>query len=796
MTFLRKFFFGNNFLNLSRAEWSRTIPAFFVKLFFQIAFLSAGTVLLALFVDRYGIHNLSTLFIFQSAFIILGTTFFTGLLRRAHPSTLVLIGVISAAVLLLLSAFLFLETPVLLFFGLLTALCVFLAQVSIWLSLYIENLFSPLEGERIFPILESAEPIGGILSGILLLVLSGTMEIFETLVIIGTLLCVIPPVLLFSLHRLQLVPVLRSRREEKGKARSNRSLLRSSVRMCTHHRLLVSLIVLVFLQYFAVHFLEFQFTSAVDHYMRNSVYGPVAKGSYHYADNLVHSFGSIQIGIFSLLLLLQLLFASAILRKVGVVRTYAIGPLLALVGFLGTFLNFGLMTAIFAKTTFETGYGLGRNAFLSSFYALSENIRDEAREVLEGVARPLGLLFGTITLVVLQFLVGKYFLLLSSCVLVISAGLSLFIISRFQNHYTQTSRRKLENKEDLSEKMDAIEILSQPGHRNAIDMLTEILLQADEVPEVRIKTLRVLGRMGNTNAIPAILSCFRDSDVRICVEAVRALGKFKTLGQHFFSEAVSQYSVQRDLKELFISGRSTELKIEVMKVLANFKDPETIPFLLDVLKSEDPEMRAECASVFGLFHDMSVVSHIQPLLSNSHPKVRGRAITTLWQYAHLRSLLEFEIHALLESKKAEDRIEGMYCVGEVHLDSENKYLHLFLHDRNEDIRWSAAIALAKMNDPVSVSHLVNLLFHEKKEEGLKTKKMLGTIHNETRKHIEQKSFLRANRSVIKLLQKTKTSVLENLRDGELHDLLHIFHLIDAEREVCKIRMVLNQRGFA
>ena len=57
-----------------------------------------------------------------------------------------------------------------------------------------------------------------------------------------------------------------------------------------------------------------------------------------------------------------------------------------------------------------------------------------------------------------------------------------------------------------------------------------------------------------------------------------------------------------------------------MKVLANFKDPETIPFLLDVLKSEDPEMRAECASVFGLFHDMSVVSHIQPLLSDSHPK--------------------------------------------------------------------------------------------------------------------------------------------------------------------------------
>ena len=145
------------------------------------------------------------------------------------------------------------------------------------------------------------------------------------------------------------------------------------------------------------------------------------------------------------------------------------------------------MTAIFAKTTFETGYGLGRNAFLSSFYALSENIRDEAREVLEGVARPFGLLLEPLRLLFCSSWWESIFLLLSSCVLVISAGFRFFIISRFQNHYTQTSRRKLENKEDLSEKMDAIEILSQPGHRNAIDMLTEIFLQADEVPEVRIK---------------------------------------------------------------------------------------------------------------------------------------------------------------------------------------------------------------------------------------------------------------------------------------------------------------------
>ncbi|QQS59236.1 HEAT repeat domain-containing protein [Candidatus Peregrinibacteria bacterium] len=797
MNSVKKFLFGNTFLSLSRAEWGRVIPAFFVKLFFQVSFLSAGTVLLALFVDRYGIYNLSTLFIFQAAFIILGTAFFTGFLRRAHPSTLVLIGVISAAILLILSAILFLKNPFWSFFALLIALCVFLMQVSIWLSLYIENLFSPLEGERAFPILESAEPIGGIFSGILLIALSGTTGILETLVIIGVLLCLIPPALLFSLHRLRSIPVLRSHREERAKTRSARSLLQSSIRMCAQHRFLMSLGFLVFLQYFAVHFLEFQFTSAVDHYTRGSLVGPVPQGSYHYADNLVHSFGSIQIGIFSLLLLLQLLLASTILRKMGVVRTYAIAPLFALVGFLGMTFHFGFLTAIFAKMSFETGYGLGRNAFLSSFYALSENIRDEAREALEGIARPLGILFGTILLVTLQFFFStSHFLIISSGVLVGSATLSLLMISRFRNHYTQTSRRKLENKDNLSEKMDAIEILSQPGHRNAIDTLSGILFQKDEVPEVRVKTLQVIGRMGNVDAIPAILSCFRDSNPSVCLEAVRALGKFKNLGQDFFLEAISRYSVQQELKELFVSGRSTELKIEVMKVLANFKDPETIPFLLRVLRSKDPEIRAECVSVFGLFHDISVVSHLQPLLSDVNPKVRARAIATLWQYPSLRLRLVLDIHSLLESSQDEERIAGMYCVGEVSLESEKKCLYRFLYHRNDQLRRSAAIALAKMNDPVSVEHLVNLLFHQKKEEGLKTKKMLGVIQNETRKCIDQESFLRANHSIMKLLQKTKTSILENLREGELHDLLHIFHLIDAEREVCKIRMVLNQRALA
>jgi hypothetical protein len=214
--------FSQRFLNITKSEWERVVPAFLVKLLFQIVLIMGGTILVALFIEQFTIESLPILFIIQALCVMLGTVLVSAFLKKNTPSSLISIFSAIAALSIFLSSVFFPYDKVILFPALIFSLSLLMSQVYIWLSLFIENLFSPLESERVFPVIESSEPIGGILSGLLIITLVEKVSVLNMLTISGAILLAIPILMYFAVQKLESISVLRTLREERNTKNSQK----------------------------------------------------------------------------------------------------------------------------------------------------------------------------------------------------------------------------------------------------------------------------------------------------------------------------------------------------------------------------------------------------------------------------------------------------------------------------------------------------------------------------------------------------------------------------------------------
>ena len=151
----------NLLLNVSTHEWPRIILAWLLKMFTWSSFVMSSTILLAMFIEKYGINNLPVMYIISAFIVVIGSVFFSVLLERIEKKSEIIMLTAAAAILLFASAYL--EHYPMLFFGsLFISISVLISQLNILLALFIEEMFSPLESARTFPIIESSEPVGGI----------------------------------------------------------------------------------------------------------------------------------------------------------------------------------------------------------------------------------------------------------------------------------------------------------------------------------------------------------------------------------------------------------------------------------------------------------------------------------------------------------------------------------------------------------------------------------------------------------------------------------------------------------
>ena len=230
----RKFLISvGTLVNIGPHEWVRVLFGWGLRFFWQVSYMMSWTILTVLTVDYFGVERLPYFYIANALLIMLGTMLFSGMIHRFVRNKFMAILAVIAA-LIFFAALWFQDGNVFLFLGLvLVSFSILLSQLQILISLFIEDLFSPSESERAFPVIGSAETIGGIVAGLVLASLVSFMEPETMLLVAGGFTLLMVPVLIFFGFYRRLIPHVRTREEYQEK--NERRLMRNKGRINSIH---------------------------------------------------------------------------------------------------------------------------------------------------------------------------------------------------------------------------------------------------------------------------------------------------------------------------------------------------------------------------------------------------------------------------------------------------------------------------------------------------------------------------------------------------------------------------------
>lgn len=766
----------------------------------MIGYTIGWTLLTAMLVSRIGIGYLPILYISNAILIIGGAMFFGELLHRFSKTKLIYSSITIGAILFATALAIFHNFGNWwLFFGiLLTAESIFFAQLNILLGLFIEDLFTPLESGRAFPLIETSEYIGGIVGG--LAIVSALRLHFETSQLAwiwaGIIALIFPTIFIFNKFREKL-PTLEIS-EEKTQL-SHFAKFHEGKKQIRKTPFLTSLVFVVLLQWTLFTLLNFQYTKAVDTNVANT--NEIASEETHttvtehsHEELLTHGLGSLHILFYSLALLTQLFLSSRIIAKLGIVKTLRLHPFVTFGSSFLMLLKPGFGSAVFAKGLFESTSGIYTAAYHSSFYALREKIRGNVKEFLEGLIRPAGILVGTGILIVFEkFLSGENFSLAINIALIVAAATMSVLLYRSQKNYTKIPEANLRIAGNNPTKFQSIEILAQSGHVRATEILTQKLFDQNESPLFRAKILETLSTLTDSHAVPAILKCFQDKNENVRLAAVHALAKFEQLNQK--AHAFTHRRVIDCLKELFAKENSPEIRSAIVHVFANLRKEEVVEFLVAELQNPESSIRGDCIFVCGQFGDLGISHYVEPYLRSPNPIIRANSIVALWQFTQFRLRLTRLLAELLDATDREIQKITIHTLGEIRASHELPRLLDLLECEDDELRLLSTLALAKLENPIATHPLVEFILHPNLELSAYAKKQIPNLPEKMQKTIKKVLHHRLSEKLNGLLSTTHNRQIEKISNDTLTRIHRVYELADDWEEVAKLdSFIVNQNS--
>lgn len=756
--------------NISAHEFPKTACTWVIQFFQRAGFIIGWTTMVALFVSRFSIQSLPFLFLIQAVLTMFGMFLYSLFIERFPSKTLVMGSAFIIGILLFTSTF-FVDNSIV-FFGLLFVVFgIFMPQLTIFLANFIEDLFTPLECERTNPVIESAQTIGGIVAGLIIASFSSSIGSYKFFYI-WILFLFFMVVLLFLLKPFasNYIHVLKEKTHNHSHAQSKFEKIRQSIAQIKHLPFLQGLLLIFLLHWVFAYLLEYQYTKVIEESIGHSA------SLQSHEENLAHGLGSFHILFHSSALVVQLLLASRIARKLGTVGGVLLHGIVTFLSAISLLFGFGYFTLILAKNNFEVSGIVHKNAYEGSYYALKHGTQRNIREFFEAFLYPIGTIMGTFVLLLVQFFFLEHHSnLVLQFILVFLALMMVLFGLKLQRGYTHLSEENLLNTDHKISKFHAIEILSQKGHHNSVDILVKALRNPKEVHEVRLKILESLGKMGHIKAIPILLTFLKDSDVTLVLAATRALGNFPAFGKEIFQEGFSYYTTIKALKDLFLTTHDDDVRVAVIHALVQLKYDQIVPMLLDALQHSSVQLTAACIKVFSFFHDPAIIGVLEPYLKDENPFVRAQTIMALWQFKQFRRNLQLIIKTMLASPKREETLAICSVIGDLQGYDHKKLLIPFLTVLDPELRLYAAFSLLRFGYKEAGIYSVHLLFSRNSVVLKKAQQLLVHLKPDFKRHLlalvqreissRLHKFFLNSEDMFKHLEKLDNDLLERFKDA-------------------------------
>jgi len=741
-----KISFLHSLFNVRSNELSRISIAWFLRFFYRVGFVIGWTILVALFVAKFGISRLPYLLILNALFTVVGSFFYAALLdtfRREY----VFLATVFASIFVLLSALFFsFGNDVLFFSFLIVAIAVCMNQLKILLSAYVEDMFDPLESERTFPLIEASDTFAGIVAGILASTLSFLPVEYFIYFWIFSLLMLFPLVVLHKMSDYEIVLIPKSmvkRRFYVGVW----DKLKDGFSDARQFSYLKGLVFIVFFQWIIFNLLEYQYTVAVF----DNISSVIVNAGNGFEHAFIHDLGVFFILFSVSALLIQLFVGSRILTSLGVIGTMILHVFVTFLSVVGLIFSFNLPTALFAKNNFMMTSILNTNAYHASYYVVDEGLRSSVREFLEGFVRPFGALMATVLLLVLKFFLSDAALVFCNSFLILAFVIFMFVVILKQKTlYTDLAVYDLLNSKDKSIRLNAIGVLGQGGHGAAVSVLKDVLLDENESVSLRLAVLKVFSELKNLSFKDAVLNCLKSSNADVRAAALDVLLDFD----------FDKSDLMSVLKSMYL----------------NESDDLVLLKLIDLM--------------FELDKDLSI-SILKSCLSSNDVKERIYAAIALFSFDSFSKECLDIIKKCLLSENITEKVYGVYAVGELLLEDYKSLCCEHVLSSHDLLKMHAHFAVLKFGDLNVLQDVVDLLLNFDFDIYDHFRILAKSLDVHTSSKF--KNLLKKHVSVeIVNLVGESVEVLSDLDFDSLAKLRHLYFLIDEYDEIDLIDVIMRE----
>lgn len=791
----------NTILNIRAGEWPRISVAWSMLFLIRFGFIIGWTILLSTFLSRIGIEYLPLLFLSNATLIMVGTLIYRPIIRKNKRELVIAITILLASLILISAMFFTYSENILFFILIIISESVLLSQLSILMTLFNEDLFSPLESQRTFPLIDSAETIGGIAGGLALTLLSSTFPTYKFILLwVISLLLVLPIVLKFN-NRTMEVPVI-----SKSETEENEGVI-NEVKKFRKIPFVRVLMLVVMMQWAIMNVVEFQYTKAIQQEIYNSkeatlvyeqnshsdeqqvILAEISDETIDYEHQFTRRLGTLHILFNAGALIIQLLIASRIIIALGITSSLLLHPVITFLNLVGMTLRFGFFTAAITRGTYEMTQNIFNNSYHSSYYAIQRSLRAPVKELMEGFMKPLGAIIGTLMIFTLfyEFNGSTATLTINLCLLVMSM-IMIYFTSKLGRYYTSMTEQNLSSKKDLATRMSAVEILAQNGHDKENGALTKLLKRKDEPDIFKEEILKTLGVRAEIESIGAILEMLDVESERLRFAAINALSKFHSLKKQIISQSFTRHEVLEKLDNSIRSEENEHIREKMVETYYHMAPERTIALLTKILR-EDSKNRASTIRLLRIFNDPNLKHYLAKFMKHKDSNVKAATIIALWNVQSMHAELEHYLKQMFESKNKEIVTLAVEVSGEIQFKRMKKKISLFICDEDKKLSNAAILAMAKFSEEKIIPKLLKLFLDESHDWHDKSEHIIESLPPKFRNKIKDAMHLHITDRICEILISCNNEI-GNLEEENIEKLKKLYSKIEAHHEIQILEKIL------
>ncbi len=772
----------NKLLNITSLEWPRVIVSWTVSFLLRFGFILGWTIVVASFLNRVGIIFLPILFLGNALLSMTGTLIYRNFIYKIRKEILISFSVLLSASLIISSLFFSSNHSLIYLSVLLVTQAVILSQVYIIASLFFEELFTPLESQRTFPVIESAEIFGTIAGGLILSIYATSLAPYKFIAMWAiSLILILPVVLLFNSKTME-IPKLES--EEEILKKIKKKSISESISEIKKIPFLKGLMCIIFMNWALMNIVEFQYTKAIQ-------MNVLQMGS-NFEGNLAQKLGTLSVIFSSGTLLIQLILASRIISSLGIVSSMLLHPIVTFLNGIIVSLRFGFSTAAITKGTFDVTNLIFSNSYNSSYYAIPHDLRAETKELIQGIIKPLGALGGTFFILLISNIfnpqIGTF--VLNMTLITLSIIMAVFT-SDLAKKYTKMSEENLSSENDIHTRLNAIEILSQNGHGKLPQTLQKILKKKTESSVIKEKTLYTIGKRQDTESLSVVLEMLKEPTDEIRIAAVTTIMDFHTLESKIFDQSLTRYFTIQKLKSSIEKEENDYVRELLVKALYKISPDELTSFIIKTIESKNKH-QAEFIKLLSLFKDYNLIPYLEPYLKNKNSELRSSSIIALWQFKKLRPKLSHVLNQLLKSKKPNTLLDGIEAAGIIKNMRAKNLIIENLNTNNIKILDGAILALARLEHEEIIPELIERIIDPNHNWHLNKKYIFGSLSKKFKENLQSSINLFVIEKINNILRENKNQSIEVMGKEILKELLKLYREIEAYHECNKIEKVLKK----